>query len=228
MIPCGENYWKLPPIRSGFFEEKTNDLKGQILNINHQYILWIVDQYPFCRQNKHIPGKVSIGFKKNRIHDVWVQFENQQHDQSVLVDVILLEVNEQGISTLLPKPSRKSGYHFYSPDQDLQEWPSKEIKLIKARKRGRPLEWTFLGAAAGITVGVIAAKTTKKDEDPIGGRTNTFKSSNSKDAALYGAMLIGTGIGAIIGSGKTSFEIGGNPEEFVKVTKKLNQYAVKD
>jgi hypothetical protein len=127
--------------------------------------------------------------KETKIYKVWVTTMNGSKTKG-----ILSSANEQSIKIAKKKSSNNSDVIAVNGDN---------IAIIKIRRRGKIGRSTWIGAAAGVGVGVVFGLAVD-EVDLYGGSVTTAK------GLFFG--IVGTGVGAGIGTIKKKIRINGDSE----------------
>ena len=99
---------------------------------------------------------------------------------------------------------------------------AKQIEKIKIRRKGQIGRGVWIGALTGASVGVIAGFVSGDDEPG-------FFSATKEEKALGAGItfgVLGSGIGALIGTGKKKIILNGDPENYKNQLKTIQRYAL--
>ena len=162
--------------------------------------------------------------QKKKLPNVWLSANTSQ---GLYVDrpVILWEIQDDAL--LIPTNPQYFGRYVYFNPEDMLKVKAVDINRIVARKGMKPGYSAAVGWVSGMVAGGVIAGVATNDSEPDNIVT-AFGEGVEAGAQILGGMIIGAlvggGIGYGIGAAKARFEINGNPEEFLKVTKSLNRY----
>ena len=152
---------------------------------------------------------LSISFshaQKVRTYKAWVTLINNTEIKGVLYSA-----NEDGIMLT---------------DKDLMDTVAfldyKTIEVIKIRRKGSIGKGAWVGAASGMVLGGIAGYAS--GDDPSG----WFSYTAEEKILLAGipSAVIGTGLGAIIGTNRRKYSIKGNHQSYASCLPELKSFAL--
>jgi small nuclear ribonucleoprotein (snRNP)-like protein len=129
--------------------------------------------------------------KKIQIHKVWVKTVDGSKTKGVLYSA-----DEQSIK--ISKNNSFSNSNLIVIDRE-------KIDVIKIRRKGKIGKSVWIGAASGAGFGAVIGMAANNDEWK-GVAATAF-------GLLFG--LIGTGVGAVVGSSKQKIQINGNSEVYI-------------
>lgn len=143
-----------------------------------------------------IPFSYGLNAQNNskiiQIHKIWVTTMDGSKTKGVLYSA-----NEQSI-----KISKNNSFN----NSNLKVIDNKNIDIIKIRRKGRIGRGALIGAASGIGFGVVFGIAIE-DNDDWGGLVATAS------GLFFG--LVGTGVGAGVGTIKKKIQINGNSELYI-------------
>jgi hypothetical protein len=158
--------------------------------------------------------------EKIKVYKIWVT----KMDGSK-VKGFFYAANEQGITISKSKVQDESNLFMVE---------ARNISLIKMRRKGAVGKGAGIGFIAGVATGAIIGLADGDDGVVCGpgifGGTVCREGSTAGEKATAGAIglgVIGTGIGAIVGTGKKKIPIDGNAETYITQLNSLTNYTIK-
>ena len=148
--------------------------------------------------------------KKVKVYKIWVT----KMDGST-VNGFFYAADEQGITISKSKTLDESNLLLVKAEN---------ISLIKLRRKGAVGKGAGIGFVSGAAFGAIIGYAAGDDPE------NVWFSTTAKEKAGGGAILfgaLGSGVGALWGTGKKKIPIGGNVETYMTHLNSLKNYTMK-
>lgn len=116
----------------------------------------------------------------------------------------------------------KNGILIMREDLTQANIDSKTIEVIKLRRKGSVGRGVWIGALSGATAGAVTGYASGDDEP------GWFSATAEEKALGHGLLLAfpGAGVGAIFGSGKTTFLINGDDDTYLAKLAEIKKYSL--
>ena len=177
-----------------------------------KYIAITLSALILIQSCKVYDGKVSSGEqtqKKQTYYKVWVRKTG-----GIFFRGILYSADENGVYV-----TGKNGETGYLIEPN-------EIISIKVRRKGKVGKSALIGGLAGFVLVGGLTYLTYQEQDCF--MCNLFYSTKAEAALFYGIPfgLLGSGVGALVGTKKEIFIINGDTELYMNLLNKLNEYTL--
>lgn len=158
--------------------------------------------------------------KKFKVHKVWVS----KIDNSKVVKGILLEANDESLIII----GKKNSEIIVNV---------KDIHKIKIRMKGKVGKGAAIGAATGVATGLVIGFASGDDPDKtvdgyfpyLGSYTYTVEGTTAGGKAATwaaGLGIVGTVVGAVVGSKKETFLINGDSKNYLRYFDEIQTYSM--